>query len=111
MLSETEFQQKADAALESLYARLADAADNFDFDVEMNAGALSVEFEDPRERFVVSPNSPVRQIWVSAHVQSFKFDWSEERAAFVLASTGESLEVLMAAAVRKRIPEFTFDQA
>lgn len=78
MLTEQEFQQKADHALESLYNRLAGASGEFDFDVDMNAGALSVEFEEPRERFVVSPNSPVRQIWVSAHVQSFKFDWSAE---------------------------------
>jgi len=108
MLTEQEFQQKADAALESLYNRLA-AAGDFDFDVDMNAGALTVEFEDPRERFVVSPNSPVRQIWVSAHVQSFKFDWSEARAAFVLPSTGQPLEELMADAIRKRIPDFILD--
>lgn len=109
MLTEPEFQQKAEGALQSLYSRLAGAADDYDFDVDMNGGALSVEFEDPRERFVVSPNSPVRQIWVSAHVQSFKFDWSEERAAFVLPATGESLADLMAAAIRKRIPGFTLD--
>lgn len=109
MLTEQEFQQKADHALESLYNRLAGASGEFDFDVDMNAGALSVEFEEPRERFVVSPNSPVRQIWVSAHVQSFKFDWSAERSAFVLPSTGQTLEELMADAIRKRIPEFSLE--
>jgi CyaY protein len=109
MLTEQEFQQKADAALESLYNRLATAAGDFDFDVDMNAGALSVEFEEPRERFVVSPNSPVRQIWVSAHVQSFKFDWSDPCAAFVLPSTGQTLEELMASAIQKRIPDFTLE--
>ena len=51
-------------------ARLAAASDRFDFDSDINAGALTVEFEDPRERFVVSPNAPVRQIWVSANVKS-----------------------------------------
>jgi len=109
MLTEIEFQQKADAALESLYQRLASAADSLDFDVDFQAGALSVEFEEPRERFVVSPNSPVRQIWVSAHVQSFKLDWSDERGAFVLAASGQTLEELMAAAIRKRIPEFSLE--
>ncbi len=109
MLTEQEFQQKADAALESLYNRLASAAGDFDFDVDMNAGALTIEFEEPRERFVVSPNSPVRQIWVSAHVQSFKFDWSDARAAFILPASGQSLEDLMADAIRKRIPDFTLE--
>jgi hypothetical protein len=42
----------------------------------------------------------VRQIWVSAHVQSFKLDWDAGRAAFVLAGTGESLEELIAGAIR-----------
>jgi CyaY protein len=105
-MEEQVFQQNVDAALEVLYDRLARASDEFDFDVDMNAGALTVEFEEPRERFVVSPNSPVRQIWVSAHVQSFKLDWDEGRQTFVLGSTGQSLDELMAEAIRRRIPEF-----
>jgi iron donor protein CyaY len=105
-MEEPEFRQRADEALQSLYSRLAEAADHFDFDVEMNAGALRVDFEDPPDRFVVSPNAPVRQIWVSAHVQSFKLDWNAARGAFVLPASGESLEDLMAGAIRKHIPDF-----
>lgn len=103
MLTDHEFQQHADAALSDLNNKLGAASDNFDFDVDMNNGALTVEFEDPRERFVVSPNSPVKQLWVSAHVQSYKFDWNG--TAFVLAS-GQTLEQMMADAIRKRIPDF-----
>ena len=106
MLGEQEFQHHADAALAGLYEALAAAAENFDFDVEMNQGALTVEFEAPRERFVVSPNSPVRQIWVSANVQSYKLDWNEARASFVLAATGQALLELMAEAIGRRLPEF-----
>lgn len=105
-MEEPDFQQKADESISDLYSRLAAASDEFEFDVDMNNGALTVEFEEPRDRFVVSPNSPVRQIWVSAHVQSFKLDWHEDRKAFVLAATGESLQDLMAGAIRRRIPEF-----
>lgn len=107
-MEEAEFHQRAGNALQSLYSRLAEAADNFDFDVEMNEGALRVDFEDPPDRFVVSPNAPVRQIWVSAHVQSFKLGWDAAREAFVLPATDETLDELMAAAVRKHIPEFAF---
>jgi iron donor protein CyaY len=107
-MEEPEFQRQADAALQSVYGKLAAAADDFDFDVEMNAGALRVDFDDPPDRFVVSPNAPVRQIWVSAHVQSFKLDWNPERSAFVLPATGESLEELLANAIRKHIPEFAY---
>jgi CyaY protein len=106
-MEESEFHQRADAALESLCTRLANAADDFDFDVEMNAGALRVDFEEPPDRFVVSPNAPVRQIWVSAHVQSFKLDWTPARNAFVLPATGETLEEMMAGAIRKHIPDFS----
>jgi CyaY protein len=106
MLSDQEFQRHAGDSLDALYATLAEAAERYDFDVEMNSGALTVEFEAPRERFVVSPNSPVRQIWVSAHVQSYKLDWDAARAAFVLPATGESLLELIAAAIARRLPDF-----
>lgn len=109
MLGEQEFQTKCDQAVASLFSRLVEASDEFEFDVDMNNGALTVEFEEPRERFVVSPNSPVRQIWVSAHTTSYKLDWSADRSAFVLASTGETLEEMMAGAIRKRIPAFSLE--
>ncbi len=107
MLSDQDFHRISSEVLESLYNKLASASDDYDFDVEMSNGALTVEFEEPRERFVVSPNSPVKQIWVSAHVQSFKFDWNPAAGAFVLPD-GTSLEQMMAGAIRKRLPDFTF---
>jgi CyaY protein len=85
---------------------LGQAADTHGFDVDLNGGALSVEFEDTRERFVVSPNAPVRQIWVSAHVQSFKLDWDDAHQAFVLAATGQTLEQVLEAAVAVRVAGF-----
>lgn len=107
-MEEQQFHQQASQALENLNNRLGQAADNFEFDVDLNAGALVVEFEDPKERFVVSPNAPVRQIWVSAHVQSYKLDWDAGRQAFILDRTGETLDDLIASAIRKRIPDFAY---
>ncbi len=71
----------------------------------MNAGALSVEFEEPKAKFVVSPNSPVRQIWVSAHSRSFKLDWDAPREAFVHPDSGMTLDALMADAISKQMGE------
>ena len=68
-------------------------------------GALAIEFEDPPAKFVVSPNSPVSQIWVSAHSKSFKLDWDETRKAFVLAGTGQSLAQLIGDAVGQQLGE------
>ncbi|MEJ5369616.1 MAG: iron donor protein CyaY [Bryobacteraceae bacterium] len=104
MLTEQEFEKAAGDAIENLYRKLAEASDEYDFDVDMNAGALTVEFEEPRERFVVSPNSPVRQIWVSAHVKSYKLDWNG--SAFAL-DDGRTLEELITDAIRVRIPDFS----
>ena len=51
-------------------------------------------FEEPAPaKFVVSPNAPVRQIWLSAMSRSYKLAWSDEREAFVL--DGDSLDELV----------------
>ncbi|MEO8100344.1 MAG: iron donor protein CyaY [Acidobacteriota bacterium] len=102
-MDDQEFQTRADTSLQDLYNRLARAAEDFDFEVDFNSGALAVEFEDPPAKFVVSPNSPVKQIWVSAHSKSFKLDWDAARATFVLPATAQSLAEMMADAVTKQI--------
>ena len=104
-MTELEFQDRSNAALASLYKKLGPASDKHDFESDMNAGALSVEFEEPKAKFVVSPNSPVRQIWVSAHSRSFKLDWVDAREAFVHPDTGLTLDGLMADAISKQIGE------
>lgn len=105
MLDEQSFPLKSDEAIEALYRALVAAADEHDFETDMNNGALTVEFEDPPAKFVVSPNSPVRQIWVSAHSKSFKFEWNEERGTFVLPETGEDLKAMMSRAVSEQLGE------
>jgi CyaY protein len=104
-MDEQEFKTRADAALESLYKKLSAASDAFEFEPDFNAGALAVEFEEPKAKFVVSPNTPVRQIWVSAHSRSFKLDWNAERDTFVLPDTGQSLTELMSSVIAQQIGE------
>lgn len=102
MLDDQQFRLKADEALEELYHALAKASDEHDFECDYD-GAVKVEFEEPPAKFVVSPNAPVKQIWVSAHSKSYKLDWNPERGAFVLGDTGQSLNQLLAEAVSKQI--------
>ena len=104
-MDEQEFKTRAEQALDDLYRRLSAAADEHDFEVDFNAGAMAIEFEKPPGKFVVSPNSPVSQIWVSAHSKSFKLDWDPARSAFVLAGTGQSLAQLMGDAVGQQLGE------
>lgn len=99
------FTTRAEAALQDLFRALNRAADEHDLEADMNAGALTIEFESPKAKFVVSPNSPVRQIWVSANVKSFKLDWDDAAGGFVLASTGQSLNELIAAAASQHLGE------
>ncbi|HEV8414849.1 MAG TPA: frataxin domain-containing protein [Bryobacteraceae bacterium] len=94
---------RAEQALDDLYRRLSAAAEDYEFEVDFNAGALAIEFENPPAKFVVSPNSPVSQIWVSAHSKSFKLDWNPTRAAFVLG--GQTLAELIGDAVGKQLGE------
>ncbi len=89
------FQKTAEAALELLKRKLYDAEEDGGFEVEERGGALHVVFDDPPGTFVVSPNSAVRQIWISALATSFKLDWSDAEKDFVLPKTGEDLSELM----------------
>lgn len=105
MMDEQEFQRRVDAALQDLYKALTRAADQHDFEADFNAGTLTVEFEEPRGKFVVSPNSPVRQIWVSAHSRSFKLAWDDGRNTFVLPESGQSLKEMMSEAITRQLGE------
>jgi CyaY protein len=98
-MDEQEFRKRADESLEILYKKLVAAADSHDFEPDFNSGALSVDFEEPKARFVISPNAPVRQVWVSAHSRSFKLDWDETRKAFVLPSSGQTLAEFLSEAI------------
>jgi CyaY protein len=104
-MDEREFQQRADEALSDMYKALGNAADDYGFEPDFTAGALSIEFDDPPGRFVLSPNSPVRQIWVSAHATSFKLDWDPARSAFVHPGTGQTLKELVEDAIGKQLGE------
>lgn len=104
-MDDPEFALKADEALTELHKRLLAAAENWDFEADLNNGALAIEFAEPRAKFVVSPNSPVKQIWVSAHAKSFKLDWDAARSAFVHAETGRSLVELIGAAIGEQLGE------
>src|SRR6201991_501665 len=84
-LTDQEFRVKSDEALESARRALLPLADSEGFEVELQNGVLNLVFEEPSDmKFVVSPNAPVRQIWVSAMARSYKLSWSPERSAFAL---------------------------
>jgi CyaY protein len=103
-LSEHDFQEKAERAIQRLEDAFAALGEVRDLDVEVEGGVLSVSFEEGEPgRFIVSPNSSVRQLWVSARVASYKFDWSEAAGDFVLAGTAEPIKTVMTRLTREQL--------
>jgi iron donor protein CyaY len=101
-LTEQEFRVRADEALESAQHSLLPLADEEGFEVELQNGVLQILFEEPTEaKFVVSPNAPVRQVWVSAMSRSFKLPWSADASTFAL--DGEPLNTLLERLVRQHL--------
>jgi len=103
MLDELTFRRRADQAIESLKKSLIDAEETGDFEVEEQSGALNIVFEDPPTKFVITPNAPVRQIWISALSTSFKLDWSEERGDFLFPKDLLTLKPLVARLINEHL--------
>jgi iron donor protein CyaY len=93
-LTEQEFRVVSAQALENARSALVPLADEAGFEVELQNGVLNLEFEEPTDaKFVVSPNAPVRQIWVSAMSRSYKLSWVQDLDAFAL--DGETLAKML----------------
>ena len=93
-MDEPTFRRLSDQALESLKQSLIAAEEEGGFEAEDNNGVLNILFEDGSTKFVFTPQTPVRQIWISARTTSFKLDWSDDAKAFALAKSGETLKAL-----------------
>ena len=91
----------AEAIVEAVKA-LGIVAETYDAEVMFQNGVLTVEIEEPTPgKMVISPNAPVRQIWISAQSRSFKLDWNGQ--TFALPATGESLNALVGRLVGEQL--------
>ena len=102
MIDESTFRRVSDRALESLKQALIRAEEDGDFEAEEKNGVLNVLFENGSAKFVFTPQTPVRQIWISALTSSFKLEWSEPQELFVLSKTGEDLRKLTERLLREQ---------
>ena len=99
-MTEQEFRIEADRAIEEAERALLPLSDAEGFEIEFHNGVLQVVFEEPAPaKFIVSPNAPVRQIWLSAMSRSFKLPWSPDAGAFAL--DGETLNELLGRLIRQ----------
>lgn len=95
MLDEVSFRRHADLAIEDLKKSLIVAEESGEFEAEEQNGVLTIGFDEPPAKFVITPNTPVRQIWISALSTSFKLDWSEHSGSFLLPKDGTALKPLV----------------
>ena len=105
-MTEQEFRLRADQALEDLQHELLPLADEAGLEENSVADDLShqIVFEEPEPaKFVVSPNAPVQQIWLSARSRSFKLAWSEDAGTFVL--DGEHLGTLVGRLAQEQLAQ------
>jgi iron-sulfur cluster assembly protein CyaY len=105
VMDDQDFRRLSDESIEQLKRSLYAAEGEADFEAEDSAGALHINFEDPPGKFVISPNAPVRQIWISALSTSFKLDWSDDSKDFVLVKTGEGLKKLVSRLINEQLGE------
>lgn len=93
MHKEQEFQIAATAALVGLKRHLVEheQEQHPGFEVAQHDGSLQVLFERGGGRFVVEPNEPVRQMWVSAQDSRFQLDWDSRTEKFIWPRSGENL--------------------
>jgi len=104
MLDEATFRRESDNALEALkQAIIAAEDDSGGFEFEDNNGVMNILFENGSSKFVVTPNTPVRQIWISAQSTSYKLEWSDAAKGFVLPKTGEPLIPLTERLLREHL--------
>lgn len=100
-MTEQEFRIESDRALENARRALMPIADELDLELELQNGVLQILFEEPAPmKFVVSPNAPVRQVWVSAMSRSYKLAWSPDASVFALE--GEPLVPLLERLIRQQ---------
>ncbi|MDR3724846.1 MAG: iron donor protein CyaY [Terracidiphilus sp.] len=104
MMDEQEFRGIAEDALEVLKQHLFEQEDRgAEFEVEEQGGVLHVLFEEPAGKFVLTQNTPVQQIWISALATSFKLDWDASAKAFVLPRTSEAMIPLVDRLIAERL--------
>jgi iron donor protein CyaY len=108
MIDEATFRRESDRALESLKQSLISAEDDDGtFEFEDNNGVMNIIFENGSAKFVITPNTPIRQVWISAQATSYKLDWSDSGHAFTLSKTGEDLKTLIQRLLREHLGDPT----
>jgi len=88
-VTEAEYEAAAVPELAALIAAL-DSLENAEFEPELAADILTLEFSDGT-RYVVNSHRAARQIWMAAERQAWHFDFRPETRLWVAAKSGDEL--------------------
>ena len=76
------FTNQYDTTIRSLDDALSSLIDSgSDFELEKNGDVLVLIFTDG-SKFIISPNSPVSQLWVSANYEGHRFNYDEATSSW-----------------------------
>ncbi len=99
------FTQHYDTTIQNLDDDLSSLIDTgSDFELEKNGDVLTIIFEDD-SKFIISPNSPVSQLWVSANYEGHRFNFNEERSAWFDEKSGEEFLIYLSRLLSEKLIE------
>jgi len=83
------FTQHYDDTISDLDERLSVLIDKgADLEFEKSGEVLTIIFPD-KAKFIISPNSPVNQLWVSANYEGHRFDFDGAQLVWIDEKTGQ----------------------
>jgi iron donor protein CyaY len=89
-------------ALDDRLSTLIDGGNDFEF--EKSGDNLVVIFPDGA-KFIISPNSSVNQLWVSANYEGHRFNFDGARLAWVDEKTGQEFHEYMSRLLSDKLGE------
>ncbi len=89
------FTQRYDSTVQKLDDQLSVLIDSgSEFDIEKTGDVLTVIFEDD-SKFIITPNSPVNQLWVSANYEGHRFSFDEAKQQWLDEKSGEEFSIYL----------------
>ncbi|HET9930457.1 MAG TPA: iron donor protein CyaY [Polyangiaceae bacterium] len=101
MIDEREYDERAQPELRALIEAL-DALEADDFDAELSADILAIEFPDGG-KYVVNSHRAARQIWMAAERSAWHFDYDASSGQWRAGKTGDELWSTLARALGKKL--------
>jgi iron donor protein CyaY len=99
------FINRYDTTIQKLDDQLSALIDNgSDFDTEKNGDVLTISLEDG-SKFIITPNSPVSQLWVSANYEGHRFNYDEIKAKWIDEKSGEEFAEYIAKLLSEKLNE------